>query len=193
MDTSMTTARSLDIQVVVQGPGAVATELAAAGFFELIENEVLIGGAKQLNDGVNGKVMEYRTDGSFLGNVGETFLFIPEKNTIPAARVLLVGLGNREGISLDIVRTAAILALEKANELGLTNFAFAPEIRDAGVTTLGAGAVAQAVSEAMLQRFKELVKSKTVTVTTCFMLAGKAHEADALAGVQNAKDKSATG
>lgn len=192
MDTSSNSA-FLEIQVVVQGPGTVEAELVVAGFFEYLENETLIGGAKGLNDGLKGKVMQYRTDGSFSGAVGESFLFKPEADTIPGQWVLLAGLGKRDGITLDIVRDIGAMAVETANRQGFTNLAFAPEIRDAGVTTLPAGDVAQAAAEGFLRKYRELQQSgQPVSLKTCFMLAGAAHAVNAEAGVKLALELAAS-
>ena len=180
--------QNIQIEVVVKGPGAIETELVVAGFFTLIENEALIGGAKQLNDLLKGKVMEYRTNGDFSGSIGDSFLFTPEKNTISGEQVLLIGLGKREEINLEIVYSIGALAMSKAHETGVKNFAFAPEIRDAGITAFAAKDVAQAASAGILKRYKELIQNEVVAVTNCFMLAGQAHQADAQQGVQLAKE-----
>ena len=163
----------LDVKVVIQGPGVIKTELIAAGFFILEKDEVLIGGAKQLNDGLKGRVMELRTNGDFGGHAGEIYCFTPEENTIPAGKILLLGLGARSQVTLQVLHDAGRLAVVHAHQLAVEDFAFAPEVRDAGVTHLPSDGVAQSVIEGVLEHFQEITSQGSTKLKTCFLLAGQ--------------------
>lgn len=189
----MSKSNPLNIRALVKGPGAVETELVLAGFFTHEEDEPeLIGGAKQLNDGLKGLVMKLRTDGTFKGEVGETYLFQPDQDTIPAKQVVLVGLGEKSSFSLDAAQSAGKAALKKAIELGVKDAALAPEVRDAGVTEFSASAVAQAFVEGIMSEYKkqlDLQGEDNILLKTFKILAGPQHEASANEGVNQALEK----
>ena len=181
----------LNISALVQGPGAVEADLVIAGFFvyEIGEPE-LIGGAKGLNDGLKGLVMKYRTDGSFSGKVGKTFLFKTPEDTIPAKNVMLIGLGEKLTFSLDKMRTVGCMALRNAVANSFNNIAFAPEVRDAGVTTFPAGEVAEAFTEGAMNEYRSMqLQGKDIHISSFRVLAGPVHEAEAIEGIRKALKK----
>ena len=182
----------LNISALVQGPGAVETDLVIAGFFvHKTDEPELIGGAKGLNDGLKGLVMKYRTDGSFSGKVGKTFLFKTPQNTIPAKNVMLIGLGERHKFSLESMRTVGCMALRNAVAHSFHDIAFAPEVRDAGVTTFPAGDVAEAFTEGAMNEYRaiQLKGEADIQIHSFRILAGPVHETEAIEGITKALQK----
>ncbi|MDN3656139.1 M17 family peptidase N-terminal domain-containing protein [Ferruginibacter paludis] len=182
----------LNIFALVKGPGAVEADLVIAGFFEYEPGEPeLIGGAKQLNDGLKGLVMRFRTDGSFDGKTGNVFLFKTPENTIPAKNVMLIGLGEKQSFNLDKVKIVGGIALHKAMISSFYDIAFAPEVRDAGVLIFSAAEVATAFTEGVMDEYKALLSSnvKAIKMNSFKILAGATHEPDAIAGIDIALSK----
>ncbi|MBC7866099.1 MAG: hypothetical protein H7X88_01080 [Gloeobacteraceae cyanobacterium ES-bin-316] len=182
----------LHISVLVKGPGAVETDLVIAGFFEYEPGEAeLIEGAKQLNDGLQSLVMKFRTDGSFSGKTGKTFLFKTPENTIPAKNVMLIGLGEKQYFTLDKMKTVGCMALRKAIASSFYNIAFAPEVSDEGVLIFTASEVAAAFTEGAMNEYKAMLlkNNDMVKIDSFQILAGAAHEADAIAGINIALSK----
>ena len=175
---------------LVQGPGQVATPLVVVGFFEYEAGEApLSGGAKQINDGLHGGIQRLRESGDFHGHAGETLLFYSPPGTIPAQRVLMVGLGARKTVDLHLLRSLGQVAAREAIRLGVKGFAFAPEIKDGGISNIPAEDPARVVTEGVFYESYEFRQSKndppgTPPRTETFaMLAGVAHGPHAVAGV----------
>ena len=182
----------LNISVLVMGPGAVETELVIAGFFEYEPGEPeLIGGAKQLNDGLKGLVMRVRADGRFDGKTGSLLLFTTPENNIPAKNVMLIGLGKKELFTLDKVKIVGRIALHESVNSSFYNIAFAPEVRDAGVLIFTAAEVATAFTEGVMEEYKSLLLNnpKAIKINSFKILAGATHEADAIEGIKIALSK----
>src|SRR6266436_1119260 len=55
------------------------------------------GAAKETDEHLRGLLSALRNRGEFVGELGETFLFTPPKNSIPAKRFLIIGLGDEKG------------------------------------------------------------------------------------------------
>lgn len=182
----------LNISAVVKGPGAVETDFVIAGFFEYEDGEPeLIGGAKQLNDGLQGLVMRIRTNGSFDGKTGNVFIFKAPENTIPAKNVMLIGLGKKQAFTLEKVKSIGGISLHKAVELSFYDIAFAPEVRDAGVLIFTAGEVATAFTEGVMNEYNALLSNnnKPIKMNSFKILAGATHEAAAIKGISIALSK----
>lgn len=177
-----------NIDVLAQGPGSANIELVVAGFFIYDENEPeLIGGAKQLNDGLDGLPMQLRTDGTFKGDVQEIHSFQISDGKIPAGNVMLAGLGNKSTFELSIVEKVGYAVFNEANRSGFSKVAFAPEIKDAGVTGFDVGEVLKALVDGLMRAYNELIsKGEKVSIQSFFVLAGKAHEQRAKEALEEA-------
>lgn len=182
----------LNISTLVKGPGAVEAALVIAGFYmhETGEPE-LIGGAKQLNDGLEGLIMKVRTDGTFCGKVGKTFLFAAPPNTIPAKNVMLIGLGEKQKFTLDKMKTAGCMALRNAVAASFNDIAFASEVMDGDVTTFTTLQVAEAFTEGVMNEYMAMLSKneKGIQISSLKVLADPAHEADAKEGINMALAK----
>ena len=65
---------------------------------------------------LGGAISEVIKSGEFHGKVGEIAVFHP-RDSIPAQRVIIVGLGERSKFGLETVRKASAAALKKAEKL----------------------------------------------------------------------------
>ncbi len=178
----------LQLEILVQGPGEAEKDLIIAGFFEYEENEPeLIGGAKQLNDGLQGKVMHIRrTAKAFVGQLGETHLFRSPANTIPGKNVMLVGLGPLKDFNVETAKAFGTAAFLRANMTNFTEVCLAPEIKDAGVNPYDGHAVTIALIEGIMLGYqKRLANNEKITIKKFFLLAGKANEENARNGLRD--------
>src|SRR2546430_742763 len=77
-------------------------------------------------------IASLREHGRFVADQLETILIIPPKDSIKAKALLLVGLGEEEALSLNLLEAVGRVALREAGRLGVRKVAFAPLIRDQG-------------------------------------------------------------
>jgi len=74
-----------------------------------------------LNEVLQGALAEVFSS-DFAGKTGETALLYT-RGTLPTTRILLVGLGQRQGLTADALRRAAAVAVQKARTMSLTHVA----------------------------------------------------------------------
>ena len=110
----------------------------------------LPGAAKEFDRQVEGVLSALRNRGEFVGELGETILFIPPKGSIPAKRVLVIGLGDEQKLSLDTLGIAGRVAARESVRLKAGRVAWAPVIRDQGNSALDVGEADGAFVEQML-------------------------------------------
>jgi leucyl aminopeptidase len=147
----------MEIQVIAGGIQATEDELIIVNLFEDVETP---GGATgAVDQALGGTIQAAIAGGDFRGKRGEVALFYTQ-GAIPAARVLVVGLGPKDQFGSDAVRWAAAAAARRARELGVRSFSSI--VHGAGAGGLSLESAAQAVVEGTilgLYRFQEL-KSK---------------------------------
>jgi len=144
----------MEIQVVAGGIQAAKDELIIVNLFEGLEAP---GGATAAVDqAMSGAIREAMADGDLRGKKGEVAVFYP-RGAIPAARVLVVGLGPQDKFTLQTAREAAALAAKKARELGVKSCSSI--VHGAGVGGFPLEVAAEAVVEGTilgLYRYQEL-------------------------------------
>lgn len=111
------------------------------------------GAMKDSDDKLGGLLSSLRNRGEFVGELGETFLFVPPKGSIPARQFLIIGLGDESALSLDTLRVVGRVAAREAVRLKATRVAWAPVIRDEGNTTLDVGEGDRAFVESVLSAY----------------------------------------
>lgn len=105
------------------------------------------GATGAIDKALNGAVSELIANGDLTGKQGEVGVLHP-RGAIAAKRVLVVGLGQRQGFDLEGVRQAAAQGIKRARELKAENVATI--VHGAGVAGLDAQAAAQATTEGTL-------------------------------------------
>jgi Cytosol aminopeptidase family, N-terminal domain len=80
-----------------------------------------------------------RDRGEFTGELGETLLFTPPADTIAPKQVLLIGIGDEAGITVDKLQLIGEIAAREAVRLGAEHVSFAPTLRDQGSTRVDVG------------------------------------------------------
>jgi hypothetical protein len=194
------TVDGIAIQGVVQGPSAQVSDLQVACVFEYTEGDIFnsppalpaaLNGMVHLDHDMKGMVTELRKSGKFSGHAYETILISPPKGTIGAKHLLLIGLGDRNKFSPDLMTTIGSVAMRAALNLGVTNFSFASDLKDAGIdspTALVAGNVVKGIFQAY--RTQIWLKNKKMAAikpfTKVILLAGPSFFTVAGEGIKEA-------
>ena len=105
------------------------------------------GGTGAVDSALDGAISEVIESGDISGRLGETIVLYP-RGVIPAKRVIVVGLGSRDEISLERVREAAGAAIKRARDAGAKTVSTI--VHGAGIGDLGVSEAAQAVVEGSL-------------------------------------------
>lgn len=105
------------------------------------------GGTGAVDQALSGVITELIASGDVSGKPGKVGIIHP-RGTIPAKRVLVVGLGKRSGFNLEGVRKAAAVGIKKARELKSDHVATI--VHGAGVAGLDVSAASQATIEGSL-------------------------------------------
>ena len=128
--------------------GAIQETQADTLIVNLFDDVTTPGGATGAVDkALGGAINELIASGDLTGKAGEVGVLYP-RGAIPAARVLVAGMGKRDGYDLEGVRKTAASAINRARELGAKQVASI--IHGAGIAGLPVAAAAQAVVEATL-------------------------------------------
>ncbi len=111
------------------------------------------GAAKATDEHLSGLLSALRNRGEFVGEMGETFLFTPPKDSIPAKRFMVIGLGEEKDLSLDTLHLVGRIAAREAVRLKAKHVAWAPVIRDEGNSTVEVGEGDRAFAEQFLSAY----------------------------------------
>jgi hypothetical protein len=134
----------ISIEGMVQGPATEVTPFQVACLFEYTEGDIFksppalraeLNGLVHLDKALNGLITEIRRTGKFSGHALETILIIPPKGTISASRLLLIGLGDRNAFNPDLMKEVGVVSMREALRQGVSHYAFASDIKDAGIAS----------------------------------------------------------
>lgn len=117
------------------------------------------GGTGAVDSALGGAIQEIIEAGDISGKLGETLVLYP-RGTIPAKRVIVVGLGSRDQFSLESVREAAGAAIKKARDVGAKEVATI--VHGAGIGGLSVDGAARAVVEGSLLALYQYDAPKTI-------------------------------
>lgn len=146
----------VEVKVEQGDIAAVEAETIILGIFEGEGAKELSGAAKAVDERLEGQLTAVLREGDFTGKKGETFL-LRTFGKLPAKRVLLVGLGERERFDLEVVREASAAAAKAGK--GFSELASV--VHGAGVGGLAADEAAQALVEGALLGLYRFDKYKT--------------------------------
>ncbi|WP_316800482.1 M17 family peptidase N-terminal domain-containing protein [Pedobacter frigidisoli] len=188
------------IEGVVQGPSAQVSDLQVACVFEYTEGDIFnsppalppaLNGLLHLDQDMKGLLTAIRKGGKFAGHPNETLLITPPKGSIGSKHLLLIGLGDRNKFTPELMTGIGSVAMREALKLGISNFSFASDLKDAGIdspTALVAGNVVKGIFEAYRAQLwlKEKQLVKVTPVSKVILLAGPAFFTTAGEGIQEA-------
>ena len=170
---------------LVQGPSSADTQLQVACVFEYTDGDIFnapalpasLNGLVHLDEALKGELTNIRKSGQFQGHSLETLLITPSAGSMSAKKLLLIGLGDRNKFTPDLMTYVGEVAAREALRLGVTHFAFASDLKDAGIdspTALVAGNVVRGIVHANRSEnyLKEHKLSTTKKIEKVYLLAG---------------------
>jgi hypothetical protein len=186
---------------LVQGPSAAVAELQVVCAFEYTEGDIFnappalpaeFNGLVHLDKAMNGKFTELRKSGRFTGHRYETILIdAPKGSSLKAKKYLIIGLGDRNQFNAGIMTDIGEIAAREAVKLGVTNFAFGSDLKDAGIDSPTAE-VAENVVKGIVKgyRTEEYLKENNLAkfkpLKAVYLLAGPAFFPVAGTGIHSA-------
>jgi leucyl aminopeptidase len=130
----------VQLSIKMIGPYTQDTDLQIICLFKHKNSgDTYQGAAKASDEHLNGLLSALRNRGEFVGELGETILFTPPRDSIPAERFMVIGLGDESDLSLDTLKEVGRIAAREAVRLRATRVAWAPVIRDEGNSTIEVG------------------------------------------------------
>jgi hypothetical protein len=188
------------IEGMVQGPSTEVADLQIACVFEYTEGDIFnsppalpaaVNGMVHLDHDLKGIITEVRKSGKFAGHALETLLITPPAGSIGSKKLLLIGLGDRNKFTPELMKSIGSVALNEAIRLGVSHYAFASDLKDAGIdspTALVANYVVAGTFEAY--RTQAWLKDKKMAtynpLTKITLLAGPAFYTVAGEGIKEA-------
>ena len=139
---SIVPAKPLGVTVSVKmvGPYMEAADLQIICLFKhKPDGDTYQGAAKDTDEHLKGILSALRNRGEFVGELGETILFTPPKDSLPAKRFMVIGLGDEKNLSLDTLRLVGRIAAREAVRTKAKHVAWAPVIRDQGNSAMDVG------------------------------------------------------
>src|SRR5216684_1362320 len=186
------------VKVRMEGPYTADAPLQVVCYFKYTPEGAkrMSGAPVELDERLGGVIGALRERGEFVGDQLETLLIIPPRDSIKAKALLLVGLGDEDALSLNLMEGVGRVSLREAARLGVNRVAFAPLLRDQGNSKLGTGVVETAIVRGMLlaydteKRLQREALSKEFTLDGWNVEAGPAYFDETVAGVQKAIQQS---
>lgn len=172
-----------DLKVTVRmvAPYAVQTDLQiVCAFKHNPAGDKYIEAFQDFDDKLRGLLSALRNRGEFVGELGESIVFNTWPGSITPKRVLVIGLGAENDLSLGTLRVVGRVAVREAIRLHAADVAFAPVIRDQGNSKLDVGAGDRAVVEQMLLAYDTEMRlqseglAEKFAIRECIIEAGPA-------------------
>ena len=193
-EKSLDAPNKVAIKVRMEGPYTADVPLQVVCYFKYTPEGAkrMSGAPVELDKRLGGVIASLRERGEFVGDELETILLIPPKDSIKAKALLLVGLGDEDALSLQVMERVGRVSLREAARLGVSRVAFAPFLRDQGNSKLGIGEVETAVVRGVLLAYDTEVRlqkeglAKAYTLDDWNVEAGATFFDDTLPGVQKA-------
>lgn len=180
-------ADGIAIEGKVQSPSAQPTPLQIVCVFEYTEGDMTspqalpaaANGLLHVDEALNGLITDLRKSGKFAGHALETLLITPPKGSIPAQKLLLIGLGDRNQFTPELMTNVGRVGMREALRLGVSSYSHASDLKDAGIDS-PTGPVAVNVVKGALEAYEteEYLVSKKLSahkpLTKVTLLAGQA-------------------
>lgn len=178
--------------VKIMSPSETVTSLQVVCFFDFTKNQHYEGGTYAVNEHFQGAIDDVRKSGTFHGNEMQTLLLTPALKQIPAQKLLLIGLGDPDKLSLDLFNRVGYCVVLEAVKLGVPDLCFAPSIKDAGLSGFAAADISKALALGMntaLEDTDVLFQKKLapeILLKAIFLLAGQPQADNAYEGLKEA-------
>lgn len=132
----------LTIAVTVQSPSAEEIPLQIVCLFEYTEGDLTTSppalpaaanGMVHVDAALKGLITDLRKSGKFAGHTLETLLITPPPGSMPAKKLLLIGLGDRKDFTPELMTGVGRAGMREALRLGVSSYAHASDLKDAGI------------------------------------------------------------
>ncbi len=133
------------IQVLAESPAETAADLQVICLFRSSPENPLHGSLTEMNEKLKGLLDLIRRPDRFRGELGETLLITPVPGSIPAKRLLIIGLGDSKTFLPERMQFVGEILYAESERLGATHPHFAPTVLDGGVSKFATGEVAEQV------------------------------------------------
>jgi hypothetical protein len=182
------------VELLVASPAVTKTKLQVICLFHSDAGAALQGSLREIDDKLGGLLTQIRKGSLFAGDFGETLVIAPKQDTIPARRLLLIGLGDLGSFSPQREQLVGFIVFEESKRLAVDHPFFAPTVIDGGKTGTDTGEVAEQfvrgflrakASEDVLQGAQMSIGTKPSGLT---FLAGAEHAAKTRAGLARASN-----
>ncbi len=186
--------RSVRFQSIPVSPSETDTPLQVVCFFDQTRNRALAGGTAAVNDKLGGRIATLRAEDHFRGALYETLLLTPQDSQLPARRLLLIGLGDPDSLTLEALGRVGRVAVREALDLDEPSFCFAPSLKDAGFGGFPAADVSTAIALGMVDALAtaQALAQRGLTgpprLAEIVFLAGAQHLESSQAGLRKALD-----
>jgi hypothetical protein len=182
----------IPMQILVQSPADTKTDLQVICLFRSSPVNTLHGSLVEMNEKLKGLLERIRKPDLFRGELGETLLLAPPKDSLGAKRLLIVEWGDSQTFSPQRMQLVGETLYFEASRLGVTHPYFAPTILDGGVTSFTTGTVAEQVIGGFLRAaatdkvLKDANASASQPVTGLTFLAGPENAGSTREGIEKA-------
>lgn len=163
----------ITIEAKVESPSNEQTPLQVVCVFEYTKGDefntpgalpAAVNGMVHVDKQLKGLITELRKSGRFDGHALETILITPPKGSMPAGKLLIIGLGDRSKFTPELMVNVGRTEMREALRLGVTSYAHASDLKDGGLdspTGLIINNVLKGAFEAY--RTEQFLKAKKVT------------------------------
>jgi cytosol aminopeptidase family protein len=182
----------IPIQILAQSPAETATDLQVICLFRSSPVNTLHGSLTETNAKLKGLLDRVRKPELFRGELGETLLVAPPKDSLGAKKLLIIGLGDSQSFSPRRMQLVGEVLYTEASRIGVVHPFFAPTILDGGVAKFKTGEVAEQVIAGFLRAaatdkvLRDANASPGQGVTTLTYLAGTKNVDSTRQGIEKA-------
>jgi hypothetical protein len=170
---------SFPVDVLVESPAVTKTELQAICLFRADSGDTLHGSLAEINEKLGGLLSQIHQSNMFSGELGETLLIAPKPGTIPARRLLVIGLGDLKSFTPEREQQVGFIFFEEAERLGIGHPYFAPTVLDVAQQFLSGYLRAKAIQDLL----KNAGAAAGTSPRSLTYLAGSSHAANTRDGL----------
>jgi len=180
------------MRVLVQSPAETVTDLQVICLFQSSPLNTLHGSLAEINEKLHGLLDRVRKPELFAGQLGETLLIAPPKDSLPAKRLLLIGLGDSQTFSPQRMELVGEIVYHEAGRVGVSHPFFAPTILDGGVSKFNTGDIAEQVisgflrASATAKSLQDAHASSQLAISALTFLAGAKNAENTRQGIERA-------
>jgi len=182
----------IPIQILAQSPAETVTDLQVICLFRSSPVNTLHGSLTETNEKLKGLLERIRKPELFRGELGETLLVAPPKDSLGAKKLLIIGLGDSQTFSPQRMKVVGEILYTESSRIGVAHPFFAPTILDGGVAKFTTGEVAEQVIAGFLRAaatgkvLKDANASAGQGVTALTYLAGAKNVENTREGIEKA-------